>query len=322
MRQPVRSLVHLEVGGEIQLRRRGRCAPPACRRARAAAASAPAACGAWPGNGRAGDVEVEAHEVRPRRRTCAARTHCRRAGAFSPGRAHPLGDALDEVGGQLRQLAAATAGGRASAFSWRQLARLARCGAPQIAGLAGILPRGRSRTRCSRGSTFQTRWWVAVAQRAPLGAGAGRGQRLEADLLEHGGGRRRRRPSRRPSDPPSSGRGSSSAAGPRARFTSVGAMSTWPTGAVTRRGPQPGHARDERHLGLGGVQVVAVGRDAVFAQALAVIAGDEDGGLVVEAQLLQGGDHPADVAVGEPDLAVVEIGLGRRRSRARSGWRS
>jgi hypothetical protein len=53
-----------------------------------------------------------------------------------------------------------------------------------------------------------------------------------------------------------------------------------------------------------------VGGDAVFAQPLAVIAGDDDGGPVVDAQFLQGGDHPAHVAIGELHLAVVEVGLG------------
>ena len=86
---------------------------------------------------------------------------------------------------------------------------------------------------------------------------------------------------------------------------------------------QAGDAHDERHLGLGRVEVVAVGHDAVLAQALAVVAGDEDGGLLVEPQLAQGADHPADVLVGEPDLAVVEVGRARRRSRGRpAGARS
>ena len=52
-----------------------------------------------------------------------------------------------------------------------------------------------------------------------------------------------------------------------------------------------------------------VGRDAVLAEALAVVGGDDDDGLVPQARRLERVEHAADVEVGEADLAVVEIDL-------------
>ena len=72
---------------------------------------------------------------------------------------------------------------------------------------------------------------------------------------------------------------------------------------------QAGHVHDKGNLGVGRIQVVAVGVDAVLAQRLAVIAGDDNHRLVPQAQCLQLVEHAAEVMVGEPDLAIVEVGL-------------
>ena len=95
----------------------------------------------------------------------------------------------------------------------------------------------------------------------PFRAGAGRGQRLEADLLDTRPRAAAPPPCCPRSDPPSTAPGTICSCGPRARLTRVGARSTCPTGALTRRGGRPGHPGDQRHLGLGGVQVVTVGGD-------------------------------------------------------------
>ena len=55
--------------------------------------------------------------------------------------------------------------------------------------------------------------------------------------------------------------------------------------------------------------MIAVGVDAVLAQRLAMIASDDDRGLVPQAQGLELVEHTAEVVVGEPDLAVVKVGL-------------
>jgi hypothetical protein len=72
---------------------------------------------------------------------------------------------------------------------------------------------------------------------------------------------------------------------------------------------QAGHAHDEGHLGVRRVQVIAVGHDAVLAQRLAVIADHDDGGFVPQSKRAQLVEHAAELLIGEPDLAVVEIGL-------------
>ena len=53
-------------------------------------------------------------------------------------------------------------------------------------------------------------------------------------------------------------------------------------GRAARR--EPGHADDHRHLRLRRVQVIAVQLDAVLAEALAVVAGHDHDGLVVQAR--------------------------------------
>ena len=74
-------------------------------------------------------------------------------------------------------------------------------------------------------------------------------------------------------------------------------------------------AHDERHLGLRRVEVEAVLGHAVLAEALAVIAGQDDGGVVPEPGGAQVLDEAPEVEIGEPDLAVVEIDARRAEGR-------
>ena len=311
---------HLEVGGDVQLPAAGdahhrRAAGPGLGRLRPGGVRPPGR-----GTGRRG-----CRASKPWKRTTLA--ELRRPGhlsAAAPSRRarSPPRSCARRSPGAARPAAAATAGDRASAFSWRQVRRHRRSGAPHRSRVsAGILARCRSRTRCSRAPSSRPGggWrWPGRAARCWRWTGVS-GSKLTSWKT---GGRAAAPAPFTPAIRSTIERPRKLfSCGARARFTSVGAMSTCPTGSVTRRGAQPRHAHDQRHLGLRRVQIVAVGQDAVFAEALAVIAGDDDGGLVVQAQLLQGGDHPADVAVGEPDLAVVQIGLGVAEAGA-SGWRS
>jgi hypothetical protein len=89
------------------------------------------------------------------------------------------------------------------------------------------------------GIHFQTRWWVAVAQarRSVLALAGVSGSKLTSWNTAVGGGTGPFTPAIRSTiERPRK----LFCWGARARFTSVGAMSTWPTGSVTRRAGNPG----------------------------------------------------------------------------------
>ena len=82
-------------------------------------------------------------------------------------------------------------------------------------------------------------------------------------------------------------------------------MSSSRTTSPTRTA-QPGRADHERHANAF-VDEDAVVTLAVIAERLAVIAGDDDDRAIQKAALLERVEQPADLRVGEHDLADVEI---------------
>src|SRR5256885_2735930 len=72
-------------------------------------------------------------------------------------------------------------------------------------------------------------------------------------------------------------------------------------------------ADDERDVGDAVVDEESVGAFSMFAQALAVIAHDDDDRAVVELMGLQRGDETRKLTVGEGDFPVVGMSLVSRR---------
>ncbi len=109
---------------------------------------------------------------------------------------------------------------------------------------------------------------------------------------------------------------------PRIEHT-VGTMSTMPTGSsILLPFLEPGEPEDQWDPDRALVDEVAVVELAVLAEHLPVIAGDDDQGRVVQAQILQTLDDASNTVVGVSDLAGIGTRPGiamRRALEARSG---
>ena len=146
--------------------------------------------GCLAGERRAGDVEVEAlevHHLAELRRPGPPSA----GGAFSPGALTPSVMRSTKSGGSSASRSSDSWRSR-SAFSWRQVAAASPVGAPHRSLLSAGSLRDVVAEHGVLGDPLPDQVVGGGGPAAPLGAGAGRGQRLEADLLEHGGGRRRR----------------------------------------------------------------------------------------------------------------------------------
>ena len=87
--------------------------------------------------------------------------------------------------------------------------------------------------------------------------------------------------------------------------STVGTMSMRLRLTATRRGLAPGHVDDERHVDERIPQVHAVPVHPVLVEDLAVVRGDDHGGLLPEGLRRDVVEQSPQVMVGEPDLPVV-----------------